>query len=115
MRYLVDVLMRQAKEKEPETGRLAEESEALSRRVFGESSPCYAAALSNLGTYSLRMDKYDQATVQWMRGLYEGRGEGLTTAEAVQRESLATLRERAKGRSTHPFYWGAFVAAGDWR
>ena len=29
---------------------------------------------------------------------------------------LAVLAERrAKGESTHPFYWGAFVAAGDWR
>jgi CHAT domain-containing protein len=26
------------------------------------------------------------------------------------------LRDRrAKGLSTHPFYWAAFVAAGDWR
>ena len=51
-----------------------------------------------------------------MRSLYEGRGEGLTTAEAVQRASLATLRERrANAKSTRPFYWGAFVAAGDWR
>jgi CHAT domain-containing protein len=29
---------------------------------------------------------------------------------------LTVLRaRRAKGQSTHPFYWAAFVAAGDWR
>ena len=29
---------------------------------------------------------------------------------------LSQLRERrAKGLSTHPFYWGSFIAVGDWR
>ena len=29
---------------------------------------------------------------------------------------LRMLRQRrAKGLSTHPFHWAAFVAAGDWR
>jgi CHAT domain-containing protein len=59
----------------------------------------------------------DEATRAWMRELYRARLErGLDTAEAVRAASLAVLAERrAKGLSTHPFHWGAFVAAGDWR
>jgi CHAT domain-containing protein len=59
----------------------------------------------------------DQATRAWMRALYEGRFQRkLSTADAVHEASLSMLRDRrAKGLSTHPFYWAAFVAAGDWR
>jgi CHAT domain-containing protein/tetratricopeptide (TPR) repeat protein len=59
----------------------------------------------------------DQATRAWMRALYEGRFQRqLSTADAVHQASLAVLRERrARGQSTHPFFWAAFVAAGDWR
>jgi CHAT domain-containing protein len=59
----------------------------------------------------------DEATRAWMRALYEARLEGhLDTAEAVRQASLAVLRaRRGAGASTHPFYWAAFVAAGDWR
>lgn len=59
----------------------------------------------------------DQATRAWMRALYEGRFQKkLSTADAVHQASLSVLRDRrARGQSTHPFYWAAFVAAGDWR
>jgi CHAT domain-containing protein len=59
----------------------------------------------------------DQATRAWMRALYEGRFQRkLSTADAVHAASLAVLRaRRAKGQSTLPFYWAAFVAGGDWR
>lgn len=58
----------------------------------------------------------DAATREWMRLLYEGRLSGMSTAEAVQNASLGVLQARRRaGLSTHPFYWGAFVAAGDWR
>jgi CHAT domain-containing protein len=52
-----------------------------------------------------------------MRALYVDRlQKKLSTAEAVRDASLTVLRaRRARGESTHPFYWGAFVAAGDWR
>jgi CHAT domain-containing protein len=52
-----------------------------------------------------------------MRALYEGRlSRQLNTADAVREASLTVLRtRRARGQSTHPFYWAAFVAAGDWR
>jgi CHAT domain-containing protein/Tfp pilus assembly protein PilF len=59
----------------------------------------------------------DRATRSWMRALYEGRlNKRLDTADAVREASLAVLHaRRARGQSTHPFYWAAFVAAGDWR
>ena len=59
----------------------------------------------------------DQAARAWMRALYEGRFQkGLATADAVHAASLSPLRDRrARGLSTHPFYWAGFVAAGDWR
>lgn len=59
----------------------------------------------------------DRATRSWMRALYESRLQrGLSTADAVREASLILLRDRrARGLSTDPFYWSAFVAAGDWR
>jgi CHAT domain-containing protein/tetratricopeptide (TPR) repeat protein len=59
----------------------------------------------------------DEATRAWMRALYAGRFQrGLDTASAVREASLSALRERrARRLVTHPFYWAAFVAAGDWR
>ena len=58
----------------------------------------------------------DDATRAWMGHLYRGRLGGLSTVDAVRQASvdfLSTRREAELG--THPFYWGAFVAAGDWR
>jgi CHAT domain-containing protein len=59
----------------------------------------------------------DEATRQWMTALYEVRlKRGTDTATAVTEASLTVLQSRREaGESTHPFYWGAFVAAGDWR
>jgi CHAT domain-containing protein len=59
----------------------------------------------------------DEATRLWMRALYEGRlQKHLSTADAMRQASLSVLRaRRARGDSTHPFYWAGFVAAGDWR
>jgi CHAT domain-containing protein len=59
----------------------------------------------------------DQSTRAWMKALYEGRFErNRTTADAAHEASLAMLSDRrSKGLSTHPFYWAAFVAGGDWR
>ena len=42
--------------------------------------------------------------------------QGMDTAEAVRHASLTVLKNRReKGLPDHPFYWAAFVAAGDWR
>ena len=59
----------------------------------------------------------DQSTTELMRQLYQARFvEGLTSDRAMRAASLSVLRaRRAAGRSTHPFFWAAFLAAGDWR
>jgi CHAT domain-containing protein len=59
----------------------------------------------------------DQATRTWMRALYRERFQkGSSTADAVRNASVQLLAaRRARGESTHPFYWATFVAAGDWR
>lgn len=59
----------------------------------------------------------DNSAEEWMTALYERRlVRGRDTAASVREASLQVLRQRrAKGQSTHPFYWAGFVAAGDWR
>jgi CHAT domain-containing protein/tetratricopeptide (TPR) repeat protein len=59
----------------------------------------------------------DEAARAWMDALYRARfARGMTSAEAVRSASLSVLEaRRARHESTHPFYWGGFVAAGDWR
>lgn len=58
----------------------------------------------------------DEATRAWMRSLYAVRARGEDTATAVREASLEVLAaQRRLGRTTHPFFWGAFVATGDWR
>jgi CHAT domain-containing protein/tetratricopeptide (TPR) repeat protein len=59
----------------------------------------------------------DQTARRWMATLYQSRFvKDLSTVDAVREAGLAVLRERrSKALSTHPFYWAAFVAAGDWR
>jgi CHAT domain-containing protein/tetratricopeptide (TPR) repeat protein len=58
----------------------------------------------------------DEPAREWMKNLYAARLGGSSTAEAVRAASLRMIEARRKaGRSTHPAFWGAFVAAGDWK
>ena len=59
-------------------------------------------------------DEYARA---WMRRLYsEHFLKGKNTAESVRAASLGLLKSRrTKHQSTNPFYWGTFIAAGDWK
>ena len=59
----------------------------------------------------------DEATRQWMTALYRGRlDEQRDSADSVRHAALSVLEARRRaGESTHPFYWAAFVGAGDWR
>ena len=59
----------------------------------------------------------DRSTRTFMQALYEARlVDGASTAESVRRAMIQTLQTRREsGRSTLPFYWAGFVAAGDWR
>jgi CHAT domain-containing protein/Tfp pilus assembly protein PilF len=58
----------------------------------------------------------DETTRQWMETLYrEHFAQGKNSGESVRNASLRILRQRrAKHQSTDPFYWGAFIAVGDW-
>jgi CHAT domain-containing protein len=58
----------------------------------------------------------DNDTQSWMAELYRARAGGATTSAAVKAASRRIVEARRKaGVTTHPFFWGAFVAAGDWR
>jgi CHAT domain-containing protein len=52
-----------------------------------------------------------------MAALYEGRLlQKLTTLDAACAAARRILNERReKGISAHPYFWGGFVATGDWR
>jgi CHAT domain-containing protein len=56
----------------------------------------------------------DEDTRQWMVALYRARFTGnVSTAQAARDASLQQLRaRRAAGKSTHPLYWGSFIAVG---
>lgn len=58
----------------------------------------------------------DQAARAWMRALYQAKlYAAASTAQAVRTAMLEVLRSRrAQGRSTNPFFWASFLAAGDW-
>jgi CHAT domain-containing protein/tetratricopeptide (TPR) repeat protein len=76
-------------------------------------------AFENAGVGTLIMTLWpveDDATRRWMEELYRGRAAGRSAPQAVREASLSLLRsQRRLGGSTHPYYWGGFVAAGDWR
>ncbi|MFN0151949.1 MAG: CHAT domain-containing protein [bacterium] len=59
----------------------------------------------------------DDVAAGWMSALYESRWSGGDdTASAVRSASRRLLEaRRASGASVHPFYWGGFIATGDWR
>ena len=58
----------------------------------------------------------DNDTQSWMAELYRARAGGAATIDAVSAASRRIVAARRKeGVTVHPFFWGAFVAAGDWR
>lgn len=86
----------------------------------GEGVSGLRRAMQVAGVRTLIMSLWpvdDEATRRWMTELYRGRFlEGLDSAAAVRHAGRAVLEARREtGDSDHPFYWAAFVAAGDWR
>lgn len=56
----------------------------------------------------------DEATRTWMRALYAARARTHSASEAVREAAREVVRaRRARGASTHPFWWAAFSASGD--
>jgi CHAT domain-containing protein len=76
-----------------------------------------AFQVAGAGTLIMSLWKVDDGAARiWMHHLYQGRLAGLSTLQAVKQASLLMIAaQRSAGRSTHPYFWGAFVAAGDWR
>ena len=73
--------------------------------------------IAGAGTVVMSLwDVGDQPTRDWMRRLYSSRLKSRPTVEAMRDAMLSIVQDRrAAGVSTHPSFWGAFVAAGDWR
>jgi CHAT domain-containing protein len=92
---------------------------ALGKPVPGEGLLGLRRAFAIAGARTLIASLWrveDDATRHWMRELYLARASGVPTDAAVEHASLALLAERRReGKSTHPFYWGGFIASGDWR
>lgn len=58
----------------------------------------------------------DREARRWMVAFYESVLAGTPIGEATRRASLAGLeRLRSDGTPAHPYLWGGFVVAGDWR
>jgi CHAT domain-containing protein/tetratricopeptide (TPR) repeat protein len=76
-----------------------------------------AFQVAGVGTLIMSLWPVDDGAARvWMHNLYQGRVSGLSTVEAANQASRRMLAaQRSSGRSTHPYFWGAFVAAGDWR
>jgi CHAT domain-containing protein/tetratricopeptide (TPR) repeat protein len=92
----------------------------LGQITAGEGVFGLRRALQIAGAHTIIMSLWsveDQSTRDWMKALYTARlTKQLDTPDAVRAASVQVLEQRRKqGLSTHPFYWAAFVAAGDWR
>src|SRR5262249_1480447 len=76
-----------------------------------------AFQIAGVGTLIMSLWPVDDGAARvWMRHLYEARLGGLSTGASVRGASLKMIAaQRVAGRTTHPYFWGAFVAAGDWR
>ena len=88
--------------------------------VDGEGVFGFRRAFRLAGAHTVVMSLWkvdDDATAEWMEALYRSRLQQHATApEAIAQAQVSVLSaRRSRGESTHPFYWAAFVASGDWR
>jgi hypothetical protein len=91
----------------------------LGKVASGESVVGLRRAFEVAGAGTLVMSLWnvrDVETRRFMQGLYAARLAGNSTPDAMRSAALEVLSERRRtGRATHPYDWGAFVAAGAWR
>jgi len=91
----------------------------LGRVLAGEGVLGLRRAFQIAGARTMIMSLWpvdDSATRFWMNELYRHHLNGDSTADAVRAADLGALAHRRQsGWSTHPYYWSAFVASGDWR
>lgn len=59
----------------------------------------------------------DEAASGWMTALYRQHfSNRKSTLDSMRDAGLELLQQRrARGLSTHPYYWAGFIASGDWR
>jgi CHAT domain-containing protein/tetratricopeptide (TPR) repeat protein len=83
--------------------------------VFGLARAFRLAGARNVVMSLWNVD--DAATADLMQRMYRARWiEHASSADALAAAAGAMLAaRRAGGQSLHPYYWAAFVAAGDWR
>ena len=55
----------------------------------------------------------DEGTTALMERYYQNLLSGMGRSEALRQVQLETLN--SDGQECHPYYWAAFVLAGDWR
>lgn len=91
----------------------------LGEVLVGEGVLGLRRAFETAGVATLIMSLWnvdDEATRSFMIALYRERLSGASTVESMRAAYREVLVDRrAAHRSTHPFYWGAFVATGDAR
>ncbi len=92
----------------------------IGKNVRGEGVFGLRRAFRLAGAHSVVMSLWpvsDAATADWMMALYRARlRQHATTIDAVRAADLALIKQqRDAGLDPAPFYWAAFVAAGDWR
>jgi len=85
--------------------------------VPGEGVFGLRRAFQIAGARSLLMSLWpvgDHDAREWTAALYKARAAGAGTADAARAAGRALVEARRRsGVGTHPFFWGAFVAAGD--
>jgi CHAT domain-containing protein len=92
----------------------------IGKNVGGEGVFGLRRAFRLAGARSVVMSLWpvdDHASADWMVALYRARLQRhATTMDSVRAADLAMIRQRRDaGLDPAPFYWAAFVAAGDWR
>lgn len=92
----------------------------IGKDVAGEGVFGLRRAFRLAGVHSVVMSLWpvsDAASADWMVALYRARlQQHDSTIDSVQAADLALIKQRRDaGQDPAPYYWAAFVAAGDWR
>jgi len=91
----------------------------LGRIGIGDGVVGLRRAFEIAGARSLVMSLWsvpDRQARRWMASFYGAWLAGTPIPEAARAASLDLLTDlRSRGRLLHPYFWGGFVTAGDWR
>ncbi len=92
----------------------------IGKDISGEGVFGLRRAFRLAGVHSVIMSLWpvsDAASADWMLALYRARlQQHASTIDSVRAADLALIQQRRNaGLDPAPYYWAAFVAAGDWR